>query len=179
MESFFPHVTEAQANDPWRRVGEHDAVRKIRIFTHNDKFFAAGVIPNFRIARAIAQILGMADRQAGRKRQASRRVLVEQKPSQATSCRRKWFFISSDERDKQARTSCRVRDGYSSRTSSTESPAARNSRTVWAVTRVPRIVGWPLHISGSKIILFIVLMVSEICWSAMHVGQSKGAVLAY
>jgi len=49
---------------------------------------------------------------------------------------------------RQANTSSRVRVGYSSRTSSIESPAPRNSRTVCAVIRVPRRVGRPLHTAG-------------------------------
>jgi hypothetical protein len=47
-----------------------------------------------------------------------------------------------------ARTSARVSFGYSSRTSFTESPAARNSKTVCAVMRVPRTTGRPLQTSG-------------------------------
>ena len=53
----------------------------------------------------------------------------------------------------QARTSSRVSEGYSSRTSSIESPAPRNSKTVWAVMRVPLTTGRPLQTAGSMVIL--------------------------
>src|SRR6266403_4754803 len=56
--------------------------------------------------------------------------------------------MSRDAKFKQACTSARVSFGYSSSTSSTESPAARNSRTVCTVMRVPRTTGLPLQTSG-------------------------------
>ena len=52
----------------------------------------------------------------------------------------------------QASTCSRVSDGYASRTSSTESPAARNSMTVCTVIRVPFTTGRPLQIAGSMMI---------------------------
>ena len=83
-------------------------------------------------------------------------ILIEEKAVHLTSCRVKWCFRSSEEKRMHSNTSSRVSEGYSSKTSSAESPAARNSKMVCAVILVPLITGWPLQISGSIIILFIV-----------------------
>ena len=48
----------------------------------------------------------------------------------------------------QANISSRVKEGYSLRISSIESPAPKNSSTVCTVIRVPRITGRPLQTSG-------------------------------
>ena len=56
--------------------------------------------------------------------------------------------ITRAEYARQARMSSRVRYGYSLMMSSGLSPAARNSMTVWAVSRVPAMTGRPLQMSG-------------------------------
>ena len=45
-----------------------------------------------------------------------------------------------------------------------ESPAAKNSNTVCAVMRVPRMVGCPLQMSGSLMICFIAGLFLNICY---------------
>ncbi len=58
----------------------------------------------------------------------------------------------NDGEPRQACTSSRVSAGYSAKTSSPESPAPRNPRTVYTAMRVPRTTGRPLQISGSSVI---------------------------
>lgn len=77
------------------------------------------------------------------------RILVEENPVHATCCKEYWCPMRAEDVARQASTSSRDNRGYSSKTSSTESPAARNSRTVLTVMRVPRMVGCPLQMSGS------------------------------
>ena len=181
MKFAFPHISNPQMHDPGWRHWHHNAVGEICIFGNNHIFMVAGIFPKWRVGKTLPKVTRMDEWQPGRKGEAVGNILVKEKSFQTTSTKLKWCFIKSEENRKHCKMSSRVSDGYSSRTSSMESPALRNSRMVCTGIRVPCKTGCPLHISGSTMMRFIYRSLPRIsritsildlrCWSCNSIQR--------
>lgn len=105
------------------------------------------------IRRTAREVCDMHDRKRRRQPQIDGKIFVDQETGHATSRTRNRCCMRRVEKRSASRTSSSESAGYCRTICCMESPAARNSKTVCAVMRVPSNTGCPLQTFESMTIL--------------------------